>query len=387
MSRLFVSTYQGRIATLTFDPEAAHLEEIASTEDSGDRPTWLSLDHKRRILYTTDGGSRGSLKSFAIQNDGSLHLLDSIGIPKGPASQTLLHDGQRMTVPFYYSGSIVTYDLEDPSDLKVLQEISFPNASAGPGRRQDQSRPHNTTTDATGRFMVIADLGADIVRVFSIDDSNTPLREISGLHLPRPTFPRQVAFVRLPHGVHMYILCEDSNRLLGFKVDYQLGGEMDFTPVQDVNVLVREDGSVISLWKDPSTPSHGWYPKASHIAVSPDNKFIIVSLRGDYSHRGTSPEETVCDSLVSYAIDPDTGILTIADSASSGGNIPRHFALNKAGDLVAVVAQRNGWISVLNRDPGTGKIGGVVAVKDGFGGDFTGFHGSLRGPVNVVWDE
>ncbi|KAK4504553.1 hypothetical protein PRZ48_005469 [Zasmidium cellare] len=124
---------------------------------------------------------------------------------------------------------------------------------------------------------------------------------------------------------------------------------------------------------------------------SPDNKFIIVSLRGDYSHPGTSPRDQsadiMCDSLVSYAIDTDTGLLRIVDSANSGWSIPRHLSLNKAGDLVAVVAQRDGRVSVLVRDPGSGKTGGVVASRDGFGGDLTGFHGSLRGPVNAIWDE
>lgn len=106
MQRLFLSTYQGRVATLLFTPGAAPteaLEELASTDAVGSKPTWLSLDKTRSILYSTEGGTgggQGALKSFTIRPDGSLDELASVKIPVSAASQMLFRGGNTMTIPF-----------------------------------------------------------------------------------------------------------------------------------------------------------------------------------------------------------------------------------------------------------------------------------------------
>lgn len=68
------------------------------------------------------------------------------------------------------------------------------------------------------------------------------------------------------------------------------------------------------------------------------------------------------------------------DSAPSGGSIPRQFSLNKEGDKIAVVSQRNGWVSVYERNVATGKIGKLIGIRDGFGGP------NDMGPVCILWD-
>ncbi len=119
--------------------------------------------------------------------------------------------------------------------------------------------------------------------------------------------------------------------------------------------------------------------------LQPDSQFLIASVRGDASYNIASPidgKTTIkADSLVSYRIDQATGALTLADVACAGGSFPRQFALNHTGNKIAVVGQKNGWISVFARDVLTGKLGELLAVKDGFGE-----MGSDQGPVCIVWD-
>ncbi len=86
------------------------------------------------------------------------------------------------------------------------------------------------------------------------------------------------------------------------------------------------------------------------------------------------------DSIFTYRIDPDTGALNLVESAAAVGSVPRHFSLNAQGDMIAIVSQRNGWVSIFERDITTGKIGKMLATQGGFG--------ALNdlGPVCVLWD-
>ena len=86
------------------------------------------------------------------------------------------------------------------------------------------------------------------------------------------------------------------------------------------------------------------------------------------------------DSILSYRIDPKTGALESANSAPSGGSIPRQFSLNNTGDKIAIVSQRNGWVSIFERNIVTGEIGKLIGFRGGFGGP------NDMGPVCILWD-
>jgi 6-phosphogluconolactonase (cycloisomerase 2 family) len=82
------------------------------------------------------------------------------------------------------------------------------------------------------------------------------------------------------------------------------------------------------------------------------------------------------DSFSTYSIDPAKGTLSPIGLFPAGGPVPRQFALNKAGDLVAVGLQDSGKVVVWRFDESTGKFGDMVAQVD-VGGQV----------VCVIWDE
>lgn len=61
------------------------------------------------------------------------------------------------------------------------------------------------------------------------------------------------------------------------------------------------------------------------------------------------------DTLSTFSINVD-GTLSLVQLAPSGGYSPRQFALNKAGDQIAVGHQNNQTVVIWNRDVETGKI-------------------------------
>lgn len=68
-------------------------------------------------------------------------------------------------------------------------------AQAGPNKaRQDAPHPHSTLIDPTGKFLLVPDLGADIIRVYSIDSSSGRLTSCSNFTTAPGVGPRHGAF-------------------------------------------------------------------------------------------------------------------------------------------------------------------------------------------------
>lgn len=106
------------------------------------------------------------------------------------------------------------------------------------------------------------------------------------------------------------------------------------------------------------------------------NSSVIVSNRYDrYStpyHLVNDPygyfSANVSDSMVTYIFNFTTGNFTSTQVSAAGGSVPLQFAVNKAGDLLAVGLQGNGTVAILKRDPTTGGLqDGPVASLDGLG--------------------
>lgn len=99
-----------------------------------------------------------------------------------------------------------------------------------------------------------------------------------------------------------------------------------------------------------------------------------MSNRRDLSFNSTTPPS---DSIASFAISPYDGSLRFTQLFPAGGSYPRQFALNTAGNLVAVALQETGSVTVLERDVTSGVFEREVASVAIEGGQV----------VCVVWDD
>jgi 6-phosphogluconolactonase len=79
------------------------------------------------------------------------------------------------------------------------------------------------------------------------------------------------------------------------------------------------------------------------IHVSPDGKFLYGSNRGH-------------NSLVSYAIDEETGRLEYLEHVSTGGKKPRNFVIEPNGKFLLVANQDSDNIVVFRIDEKSGKL-------------------------------
>jgi len=200
--------------------------------------------------------------------------------------------------------------------------------------RQDAPHPHETITDPTGAFVLAPDLGADLIRIYSIGSSGILTAcgsyvEVGG------TGPRHGTFST--NGKIFYVGNELANTVHAFSVAY-VDGCISLTKLQILTTM----------------PGNATAPTGTKVGeVHVKDNFLYASNRRDLSF---SPN----DSIATFSLD-STGNMTFIDIISSGGTYPRTFDINTAGDLVVIGDQTTANVVVVKRDPVTGKLGPQLA--------------------------
>lgn len=104
---LFAAGTGGKLSTLSFNLTANGanaLTEVASTDNCGPVPAWLTLDAEERNLFCLDDSANGngSINMFSIDADGGLSLTSRMSTPAGPVSSTVYQGpaGKRLAVAF-----------------------------------------------------------------------------------------------------------------------------------------------------------------------------------------------------------------------------------------------------------------------------------------------
>lgn len=110
-------------------------------------------------------------------------------------------------------------------------------SSPGPNAaRQDAPHPHGVIVDPTGRFVLIPDLGADLVRIFHVNPKTGHLEPIEPFVATPGSGPRHGIFWtpkasdKTTPDVYFYLVHELSNSLSGWRVSYTDDG-MSFSSV------------------------------------------------------------------------------------------------------------------------------------------------------------
>lgn len=60
------------------------------------------------------------------------------------------------------------------------------------------------------------------------------------------------------------------------------------------------------------------------------------------------------DAIITFSVNSTSGDLTHVQTFASGGRIPRHFSINKAGDMLAVGLQADSRVVVIERNVESG---------------------------------
>ncbi|KAF2852892.1 putative isomerase YbhE [Plenodomus tracheiphilus IPT5] len=378
--QLFAAHSDGNVSTLALNSNgnASTLTIKSVTAECESNPATLNLDFSARILYCLDRGrapgTQGSLNSFSIDDAGKLSRIARVSAPfSGVAAEIFDVDatGARGYVTASYNRSSVgVYRLGENGALTEPLQTIFPNLTAtGPVTlRQDRSYLHHVILDPKKEFILIPDLGGDMIRVFTYDKKSiAPLRELAPLVTPPGAGPRHAAFWRAPGNGALYLFFngELDQKVYSYRVEYAKGG-----------LVWKQVSAVASVSEElPATTA-----PTSEIAVSPDGRFVIVSNRDVSFATSIKNRSGPSDTLSVFAINAN-GTLKPVQQAPSGGYSPRQFSINKVGDKIAVGHQNNNTVVVWKRDIDSGKI---VSEADGGKLGVATLSGAV---VFTQWDE
>lgn len=128
-------------------------------------------------MYCLDEGltvPNGSITSYSVAKSGELSEVERKTSISGPVSGVIYdrQSGNAGLAAAHYSGSSVTvWSIQADGQFRHVQDLTFTLSEPGPDPgRQEAPHPHEAILDPTGKYILVPDLGADLVRVFSFDE-------------------------------------------------------------------------------------------------------------------------------------------------------------------------------------------------------------------------
>ena len=323
------NTSQG-IYTADFDTSSGELSGISPAVKT-ENPTFQALSPDHSFVFSVnevrqfEGHPTGTVSSFTLNpKTGAMALVNQIpSRGSGPTHITVDRTGRCVFAANYGGGSVVSF-LGD-KDGRLSDAVSFFQYSADTGKPERRSHAHRVTVSPDNRFLLVNDLGLDVIHIYHLDAATSKLT----LHDP-PQWqamsgygPRALLFH--PNGRWAYCVNELKPTVNVLEWDSSRG---TLTTIQDV-ALVPE----------------GYHGKAApgDIVFDKHARFAYVTSRLD-------------DFMATFSISSKTGKLTFLEKTPCGGQRPRHLALDPTDRWLLVANQDSDNIAVFERNAKTGKL-------------------------------
>ncbi len=306
-------------------------------------PSYLAIDKSKKYLYavneteTYEGKKSGAISAFQIdRKSGDLTFLNKQPTLGGAPCYVAVAENEKFVlVANYLGGNAAVFPVEKNGSLGASVELKQ-NSGSGPNKdRQEAAHAHSINLDAKNRFAYLCDLGADKIFIYELDKKDGKLKPNQAqefFQTKAGAGPRHFAFH--PNGKHAFVINELDSSITAFDFDAKSG---TLKEIQTVPTLPAD-------FKGANT--------CADLHVAPNGKFLYGSNRGH-------------DSIAAFQIDERTGKLEFIEHASTQGQTPRNFAIEKSGKFLLAANQNSDSILVFRIDEKTGKLapnGAPVAV-------------------------
>jgi 6-phosphogluconolactonase len=278
-------------------------------------PTFLAIHPNRRWLYAVnevndfDSHHSGAVSGFALDDSGLRLFNQRSAGGAGPCHLVVDPSGRCVLVANYEGGSVACLPIGSDGQLGDPTSVIQHSGSSVNKARQSGPHAHFITVGLDGRSAFTCDLGLDKVFVYPFEPSKALLDKsaVKAFSLPPGSGPRHLAFH--PSQRFAYVINELASTLTLF----------GFGPKSNT---LEQKQTIPTLQPDFTVEN-----TASEVQVHPSGKFIYVSNRGR-------------NSIVTFAVDQETGSLKLVQEESTRGKTPRHFTLDPSGH----------WLLVANMD-------------------------------------
>lgn len=342
----YAEAEESGVNVYTFDEESGTLtwtDGFAGLKN----PTFLNVDADRKLLYAISetvnetGKKVGEAAAFSIDAaKGSVRIMNR----KITVDSTICHiqrdaESRFLTVTSYHGGMIGLFSITEEGAIGNKLDVQQHVGSSQHPERQDRPHPHSTFYSPDGRYLLVPDLGLDRIVTYELDAAGGKLVHHGEAALHPGAGPRHLSFH--PGGRFVYVINEVDSTITSFTYDNETG---QLTTMETVSTLPPE-------FKDENS--------CAEIKVSADGSYLYGSNRGH-------------DSIVVFAIDEQSGLLSLVQHISVEGGHPRHFALTPNGRYLLAANRDTDNIVTFKVDQASGKLA------------FTGNSVTVSKPVCVV---
>ena len=325
---LYVGTYtSGKsegIYTYRMDQMTGELKRVSSIKS--ENPSFLTIDPTKRFLYAVNENSTGSVSAFKIDSQTQQLSFLNQHSSEGADPCHLSVDQQRrcVLVANYTSGNVAVLPIRGDGSLDKAIDVEQHEGS-GPREQQKGPHAHCIKLDRFNRHAFSADLGNDQVMIYRFNPASSKLEPAAqpSVRLHSGAGPRHLAWH--PTGTFLYVINELDSSLTTFKYDSSRG---TLTAFESVSTLPR-DFSGTSYCAD--------------VHVSGSGRFVYGSNRGH-------------NSIVVFAINPQTNRLQLVEHVSTEGKWPRNFTIDPSGRFLLVANQQTDNVVVYRIDAETGRL-------------------------------
>lgn len=315
-----------------WDPEHGDLR-LAGLAAESENPTFLALAPDANYLYAAneisefEGEKSGAVSAFEVDLAASrlkpINQVSSEGA--GPANITVDHTGQSAFCANYGGGSASSFYLSPNGQISdAVSHFQYQGHGPNP-ERQEAPHAHRVTVSPDNRYLLVNDLGLDCIHIYHLDPETAKLTpgDPRQWNASPGSGPRALRFH--PNGRIAYCVCE-------------MASAVDVLEWNPQHGTLRQIQSVSLIPADYHGPTRG-----CDIVLDHSGRFAYAANR-DY------------DCLVSFAVDPTDGKLTMLARGSCGGKIPRHLALDPTEKWLLVANEQSDTIAVFARDQHTGRL-------------------------------
>lgn len=290
-------------------------------------PSFLALDRKAHHLYAVHG-DRSEVSAFSIDPaSGKLTFINQQTTGgKNPVHLLVDPTNKFLTVANYASGSLATLPINADGSLGPLVDLVTLPGEPGPHKtQQGSSHPHQVVQDPVGRYLIVPDKGLDRVFSFQLD-------RVSGKLAPAPSDSvagregsgtRHIAFD--PKRAFAYVMNELDSTVTAYSYSAASG---ELKPLQIL----------------PTVPANfTGNNTGAEIAIASSGRFLYGSNRGH-------------DSIVTFSVDPKSGMLKAVGWQPSRGTGPRFFAIDPSQKFLYVANENSDSIVPFRIDAVTGAL-------------------------------
>lgn len=295
--------------------------------------------NKKYLLAVNEDEVNGELGCFDIQNPLKPIFINKQSTLGGSPCHISL-TAKKAFVSNYGTGNLSAFSLTT-SELKPAYNQVKHTGQGADLDRQSSAHIHSSQLSRNEQFLIVADLGIDALKVYSIVEEQLEL--ITSFALPAGSGPRHLTFNEI--GDKLYLGCELNNDVTVLAFNQKIGS---LCTLQCINSL-----SKIALDQIEDQTEDRSY--IAEVALSQNGLQLYVSNRGH-------------DSISIFNVDKKSGLLTAVDCVKTGGKFPRHFAISPDQKWLLAANQNSDNLTVFKRNEITGLLTATaheIAVKEG----------------------